>query len=141
MISLRTALLASAATALSLAAAPGALALTFTTRTTANGLGSNVVNGVYASGSTIYAATGGGLSVSSNNGTSWTNYTTANGLGNNLVNGVYASGSTIYAATQGGLSVAEVPGPLPVLGAAAAFGYSRRLRSRLRAASCASLSS
>ncbi len=26
-----------------------------------------------------------------------------------------------------------VPGPLPILGAAAAFGYSRRLRSRVRA--------
>jgi len=85
MISLRTALLASAATALSLAAAPGALAngLTFTNYTTTNGLGNNFVNGVYASGSTIYAATEGGLSVSSNNGTNWTNYTTP--FGNNFL--------------------------------------------------------
>jgi len=96
MTSLRTALLATAATALSLAAAPGALALTFTNITSANGLGDNLVNGVYASGSTIYAATlTSGLRVSSNNGTSWTNYTTANGLGSNVVRGVYASGSTI----------------------------------------------
>jgi hypothetical protein len=31
--------------------------------TTGSGLGSNTVNGVYAAGSTIYAATSGGLSV------------------------------------------------------------------------------
>jgi hypothetical protein len=101
MISLRIALLASAATALSLAAAPEGLALTFTNYTTTH---------------------------------------TSGGLGSNFIPGVYASGSTIYAATFAGLSVAEVPGPLPVLGAAAAFGYSRRLRSRLRAAGGASLS-
>ena len=36
----------------------------FTNFTTANGLGNNVVYGVYASGSTVYAATQGGLSIS-----------------------------------------------------------------------------
>ena len=51
--------------------------------------------------------------------------------------GVYASGSSIYAATTGGLSIAQlpptpVPGPLPVAGSAAAFGFSRKLRRRLR---------
>jgi hypothetical protein len=45
------------------------------------------VNGVYASGSNIYAATSGGLSISTNRGTSWNNYTTSNGLVNNNVNG------------------------------------------------------
>ena len=64
MASFRNALLA---TALSLAATPAALAngLTFTNYTTTstnNRLGSNFVWGVYASGSNIYAATGGGLS-------------------------------------------------------------------------------
>jgi hypothetical protein len=59
----RTALLVTAATGLSLAATPAALAngLTFTTYTTLNtsgGLGNNfVTGGVYASGSNIYAAT------------------------------------------------------------------------------------
>jgi hypothetical protein len=55
MASFRTALLATAASALSLAAAPAALAngLSFTNYTTANGLGDNFVFGVYASGSTI----------------------------------------------------------------------------------------
>ena len=67
MTSYRTALLATAATALSLAATPAALAngLTFTNYTTASGLGNNFVRGVYASGSNIYAATDGGLSIAS----------------------------------------------------------------------------
>jgi hypothetical protein len=92
------------------------------------------VRGVYASGSSVYVATTGGLSVSTNGGTSYTNYTTTDGLGNDFVRGVYASGNTIYAATDGGVSLAQlpVPGPLPVMGAGAAFGWSRRLRRRLR---------
>jgi len=67
MTSYRTALLATAATALSLAATPAALAngLTFTNYTTASGLGDDLVRGVYASGSNIYAATDGGLSIAS----------------------------------------------------------------------------
>jgi hypothetical protein len=187
MSSFRSALLATAATALSLAATPAALAngLTFTNYTTTSGLGNDrlrgvfasgssiyvatsgglgistngsgsftnytttsglgntTVFGVYASGSNIYAATPGGLGISTNGGGSFTNYTTSSGLGNNFVNGVYASGSSIYAATNGGLSIAplpttDVPGPLPVLGAASAFGYSRRLRRRLRAAASSS---
>jgi len=145
MVSFRTALLATAASALSLAATPAALAnpLTFTNYTTSNGLGNNSVRGVYASGSSIYAATLDGLSISTNGGTSFTNYTIANGLGDNDVQGVYASGSSIFAATEGGLSIAQlpstpVPGPLPVAGAAAAFGFSRKLRRRLRAAASTS---
>ena len=102
--------------------------------------------GVYASGSNIYAATDGGLSISTNGGSSFTNYTIANGLGSNNVRGVYASGSSIYVATLGGLSIAQqfdptpsgVPGPLPLFGAASAFGFSRKLRRRLRAAATAS---
>jgi hypothetical protein len=64
MASFRNALLA---TALSLAATPAALAngLTFTNYTTDSGLGNNFVWGVYASGSNIYAATFGGLSIAS----------------------------------------------------------------------------
>ncbi|MFD2571935.1 putative Ig domain-containing protein [Spirosoma soli] len=78
---------------------------TYTTRTTANGLGSNAVFGVYAVGNVVYAATEGGLSISTDGGQSFTNRTTANGLGSNAVNGVYSSGGVIYAATFGGLSV------------------------------------
>ena len=68
-----------------------------------SGLGSNIVNGVYATDDTIYAATNGGLSISTDGGTTFTNYTS--GLGNNLVRGVYATDDTIYAATNGGLSI------------------------------------
>ena len=79
--------------------------ITFTNATTSNGLGTSSVNGVYAVGSTIYAATYGGLSISTDGGATFTNYTTDNGLGDNYMLGVYAEGSTIYAATAGGLSI------------------------------------
>ena len=73
--------------------------------TTPSGLVSNVVFGVYASGSTVYAATAGGLSISTDGGVSFSNKTTTNGLGNNFLNGVFVSGSAVYAATNGGLSI------------------------------------
>jgi hypothetical protein len=58
MASFRTALLATAASALSLAATPAALAnglsfTNYTTTSTNNGLGNNLVTGVYANGSNI----------------------------------------------------------------------------------------
>ena len=53
----------------------------------------------------IYAATNGGLSVSTDGGTSFTNKTTTNGLDANGVYSVFASGSTVYAATSNGLSI------------------------------------
>ncbi len=77
----------------------------FTNITTANGLGDNYVFGVYAVGSTVYASTHGGLSISTDGGDTFTNRTTTNGLGNNSGRGVYVVGSTIYAATVGGLSI------------------------------------
>ena len=60
-----------------------------------SGLGSNTVTGFAVSGSTIYAATLCGLSVSTNGGANWTNYTMTDGLGNDEVLGVAVSGSTI----------------------------------------------
>lgn len=80
---------------------------TFTNKTVSNGLGSNTVTGVYADGSTVYAATAGGLSISTNGGESFTNKTVSDGLGNNWVRGVYVDGSTVYAATYGGLSISS----------------------------------
>jgi len=73
--------------------------LQYVNRTTANGLGSNVVNAVYVVGANVYAATNAGLSISTNGGATFTNYTTANGLGSNNVSGVFVVGSTIYAST------------------------------------------
>jgi len=119
----------------------------YTNGNTSGGLGSGTVTGIYAIGSNIYASIdGGGLSISSNGGTNWTNYRTTNGLAGNNVTGVYASSTSIYAATQGGLSIAQqsdptpsaVPGPLPLFGAASAFGFSRKLRRRLRTAATVS---
>jgi ABC-type phosphate transport system substrate-binding protein len=77
----------------------------FTNKTTTHGLGSNVVYGVFASGSNVYAATIAGLSISTDGGASFTNKTTSDGLGSNAVYGVFASGSNVYAATDGGLSI------------------------------------
>jgi len=42
--------------------------VSFTNYTTADGLGSNVVNGVYADGGKVYAATDGGVSISTDGG-------------------------------------------------------------------------
>jgi hypothetical protein len=60
------------------------------------------VRGVFAVGSTVYASTFDGLSISTNGGTSFTNRTTSNGLGANNTRTVFAVGSTVYAATQMG---------------------------------------
>ena len=81
---------------------------TFTTRTTANGLGNNFVFGVYAVDSTVFAATYGGLGISTDGGATFTNRTSANGLAdlaNYLVYGVHAGGDAVYAATRGGLAI------------------------------------
>jgi hypothetical protein len=47
----------------------------------------------------VYAAVGGGLSISQDGGTTWVNHPYGNGLG--FVDSVAASGSTIYAAGAG----------------------------------------
>lgn len=82
-----------------------ASALTFTNRTTANGLGSNNVLAVYVTDDTVYAGTTGGLSISTDGGATFTNRTTANGLGSNVVIAVHVTGDTVYAGTTGGLSI------------------------------------
>ena len=93
-------------------------------RTTANGLGGNSINDVYAVDSYVYVAAG-RVGVSTDGGDSYTNLTTANGLGNDGVGGVFVAGATVYAGTLGGLSfgddanlnVAVTPLPgLPVWG-------------------------
>jgi hypothetical protein len=119
------------------AASPADAEIIWTNYTTGSGLANDVVRGVYATGSTVYAATSGGLSISTDSGASWTNRTTANGLGNNNVRGVYAAGSTIYAATSGGLSVGVVAVPEPstyamALAGLACGGYSLFRRRRAR---------
>jgi len=91
----------------------------WTTYTTAQGLGGNDVRAVYARGRSIYVGTfsssvpyvqGTGLSVSNDNGATWTTYTTAKGLADDCVKGIYAQGRNIYAATDKGLSVSNDDG-------------------------------
>ena len=60
---------------------------------------------VYVLGSTIYAATGTGLKISTNGGGSWTTYTTTNGLANNALTSLYVTPGAIYAGTNAGLSI------------------------------------
>ncbi len=86
---------------------PAHAAYLFINRTTANGLGGNSVNGVFADDDAIYAATIGGLSISTDGGNAFINKTTSDGLGANSVLGVYVSGGTVYAATGNGLSISN----------------------------------
>jgi len=78
---------------------------TFTHKTTANGLGSNLLYGLTVSNSKVYVATGQGLSISSDGGYSFVNKTTSDGLGDNSTSDVYVDGLKVYVATNGGLSV------------------------------------
>lgn len=121
---------ASASACLTFVAPRVEASLTFTNYTT--GLGSTNVQDVYAVGGTVYAATWGGLGVSTNGGTTFTTYTTADGLGSNLVMAVYADGGVVYAATLGGLSIAGAApvsgGGVAGLAAIALAGLRRRRR-------------
>ncbi len=79
----------------------------WTTSTTQNGLGSNIVHYIFASGDTIYAATEKGLSISSDGGQNWINKTKDDGLISNIINAVFVDNNTIYAATDLGLSISN----------------------------------
>ncbi len=72
-----------------------------------DGFGDSWVLSVYADGSTIYAGTVAGLSISKDGGTTWTTTTSGqNGFANSdLVNSVYAEGNNVYAGTDSGLSI------------------------------------
>ncbi len=85
--------------------------LSFTNKTTTQGLGSNDVRAVYVKNNGhIYASTSNGLSVSTDGGTSFTNKTTSQGLVNNFINTVYSDSSGyIYAGTMVGLSKSRNP--------------------------------
>jgi|GEM_PF-6329542 len=79
-----------------------------------NGIANDWINGVYAASGKIYAATynnmylGGGLSVSDNNGASWTTYTSYNnGLASDYTNSVNISNGIIYVSTESGLSISK----------------------------------
>jgi hypothetical protein len=74
---------------------------TFAARTTSDGLAGNAVNGIWASGSTIYAVGPSGLSTSTNSGQTFT----SNAFG--LSWSVFRDGLNVYVATQTGLRVSN----------------------------------
>ena len=75
-------------------------------KTTSDGIGNNNIEDIAISGSTVFLATcGGGLSYSSDGGTTWTTKTTTNGLANDSLYGVYATGSSIVTGGSGGVSI------------------------------------
>ena len=79
---------------------------TFVHRTTADGLGSDRIFGIFASGQNVYVATNKGLSVSFNGGASFVGKTTLDGLGSDFVRGgVFADGQNVYVGTNGGLAI------------------------------------
>src|SRR5262249_32141734 len=65
------------------------------------------INGVYAVGNTIFAATDSGLSISTDAGTTWSTVTSGtNGFpASNMVNAVYATGTAVYVGTAAGFAV------------------------------------
>jgi len=77
----------------------------FVNRTTANGLGHNNINDVVVVGNNVYAATDGGISISTDGGVTFVNKTTAQGLPVNLVTSIAVVGTNIYAGTASGLAV------------------------------------
>jgi hypothetical protein len=81
-------------------------------RNSLDGLGDGAANveTIAMDSGKLYVGTWGGLSISSNGGTSFTNDTPENCLGGYFVSGVFVSGGTIYAATDGGLSISTGPG-------------------------------
>lgn len=70
---------------------------TYSTITTANGIGSNTVYDVKAIDEKVYLGTSGGLSVSFDGGNTFINYTTANGLSSNGITSLVSDGTAIYA--------------------------------------------
>ncbi len=63
------------------------------------GLTNNYVYALTVLGSNLVAGTGGGVFISSNNGTSWTNA----GFANNSVSALFVSGTSLYAGTYNGI--------------------------------------
>jgi hypothetical protein len=70
-----------------------------------NSIPSNRPKSFVSNGSNYYLGTDGGLSISSDSGTTWTTHTTAQGLPANQVNRIAVNGNTIAAATFYGLGL------------------------------------
>lgn len=79
-------------------------ASSFVTKSTVDGLGSNVINDIAIVGKNVYLATDNGLAVSTDGGTTFTNKTTANGLPSNkvLALGLHPDGTRLIIGTDKG---------------------------------------
>jgi photosystem II stability/assembly factor-like uncharacterized protein len=77
----------------------------FTLRTTNQGLGTNALLRVAASGMYVYTASTAGLSISMDWGGNFTHATSSHGLGTTDVYGVSVMVTEVYVATRGGLSL------------------------------------
>ncbi len=78
----------------------------FTSKTTTDGLGNNLVIDILVDGTTLYVATSyNGLSISTNGGNSFATKTSADGLGDDDVRDIFVDSSRLYVATSGGLSI------------------------------------
>jgi ligand-binding sensor domain-containing protein len=78
----------------------------FTARGTANGMGSNFCRRAFVSGNNVYVPTSGGLSISTDNGQTFTNRT--QGLpSTNTYSAAVASSGRIFVGTQAGLAVSD----------------------------------
>lgn len=84
----------------------------WTTFTTQNGLGSNIVSSVCAStdGQNIYAATAGGLSIGDNAGTHWTNHVLDTSSPSVVNVAITSDAGIIYAVTESSLFVSDSGG-------------------------------
>ncbi|WP_119345023.1 WD40/YVTN/BNR-like repeat-containing protein [Facilibium subflavum] len=71
------------------------------------GVANNFVREVFVADNTIYAATSGGLSISTDGGESWIYKTTVNNLGNNATKAVFVADNIIYVGTDHGLSISK----------------------------------
>lgn len=74
-------------------------------KTTYTSIASRAVNDVYVTSNQVFASTAFGLSITTNNGSTFRNVTTSLGLGSNTVKSVTSYGSSVYVATTGGLAV------------------------------------
>lgn len=75
-----------------------------------NSLPSNSVYGIWANGAIIYAATSGGVGISTDGGVTFSTRTTTQGLGHNMVRSIAVLSGNIYAGTNSGVSVSTNSG-------------------------------
>ena len=77
---------------------------TFKTYTTSTGLKSNSIKTIVVNNTGVYVGTDGGLSVTTDGGSTWKTYTVADGLISNSINSIYVGWDYMLVATDKGFS-------------------------------------